>query len=829
MTLVYLAAAWAMGIWLARWAWDAGWIHCTRPTMLAWGGALGALMLLWLSARRLSPQQRATRGKLAVACLLAALLGAARYQLAPFTPCWGPHDVAFYNGSLEQPAWVTLSGVVQQPPEPRDTRLRVRVEADTLLRRGETQAVQGAVLLTVPAAPGVQQGDRLRVYGRLEAPPVFSGFDYREYLARRGVHSMVQQPEVTLLQHNAGARFWRVLYGVRSASQQIIARLLPEPEAALLTGILLGVESGIDPALYDQFNRTGTSHIIVISGFNISIIARIMTALLGRVVGQKRAFAPVVMGIVLYVLLVGADAAVLRAGLMGILVVWAAYLQRQSTAAVSLFVAGAAMTALNPLTLWDVGFQLSFMATLSLILFATPMTTRFEAAATPRLPAAAARWLIPFVNDALIVTLAATILTLPLMAYYFGRISLVSPLTNLLVLPVQPSVMIWGGAAVLTGLVADHLPVVGGVMWQGARAVALIPWLCLHWTVAVVQLLARLPFAATALHSGVIGLWGSFALIAALALSGKPRLPLLGNRLHRLRGVLGSSRLAGLLTSGLLVGSLLLALVWRSQPDGLLHVWFLGDGQTRGEAVLIVTPDGQQVLVDGGYSPTALHSALGRHIPFYDRDLELVVLTHSADERSGGLVGLTGRYRVQRVMQAPFPYPSANYESWLRELRAAAVPVTAAEAGTRLLLGHGIALDVLAPPAEPVLGRDGELNPAPNSVVLRLSWGETSFLLLGDTPAAMQDQWAASGLIAPATVVKLAQAGRAEGLSTALLAAAQPTHAVVFVQADDRFRTLAGPVETTWLMQVGEDGWHRTDLAGAVELVSDGHTVWLGR
>lgn len=561
----------------------------------------------------------------------------------------------------------------------------------------------------------------------------------------------------------------------------------------------------------------------MIFGFNITVIAGMMTAIFARLLGPKRAFLPVVASIVLYVLLVGADAVVMRAGLMGILVVWATYLGRQSTAAVSLFAAGLVMTLANPLTLWDVGFQLSFVATLSLILFSAPMTRRFEAAVRQRLPAGIAPTLIGFLNDALIVTLAATLLTLPLIAYYFGRVSIVSPLTNLLVLPAQPPVMIWGGLAVIAGLPAALHPALDAALWPVARVLAVIPWLALHWTVRVVQVLAALPFASAEVNLGVAGLWAYFALIGLLALSSRPSLPLVGGVLPRLKGALSSSRLTTITASLLLVTGSLLFLALRSQPDGRLHVHFLE--MERGEAVLIVTPDGQQVLIDGGHSPTALLGTLGQHIPFYDRALELVALTHAGDERIGGLVELPERFTVQQALQAPFPYPSTAYESWLRELRAAGVPAAAAETGTRVLLGHGIALDVLHPGPDAALNNAGELNLNDNSLVLRLSWGDTSFLLLGDASRAVQDELAASGLIQPATVVKLPQGGRQSGFSQALLDAAQPQQAVVFVQRDDRFRQLAAPVEAAWQAVVAEGGWHRTDLAGTVTCASDGQRV----
>jgi competence protein ComEC len=823
MALVYLAVAWTVGIWLARWLWSLGLFGCAAPAAWLWAGAL-AVSLVGLIAARRRPAWRLPAGM-----LLILLLGALRFQLSPFAPCFSPADLAFHNGSAERPVRATVTGLVLRPPEDRDTRLRVLIAAESLAlgQDDEPRPVRGRALFTVDRYPGLRQGDRVTVRGSLETPPVFEDFDYQEYLARRSVHTLIQQPEARVLSHDNGSPFWRALYRVRAEAQALIARLLPEPEAGLLTGILLGVESGIDPALYDQFNRTGVSHIIVISGFNITIIAGLMTAIFARLLGPRRAFWPVAASIVLYVLLVGADAVVVRAGLMGILVVWATYLGRQSTAVVSLFAAGLAMTLANPLTLWDVGFQLSFVATLSLILFATPMTQRFEAAVRQRLPTGLAPTLLGFFNDALIVTLAATVLTLPLIAYYFGRISIVSPLTNLLVLPVQPPVMIWGGLAVIAGLPAALHPALEAVLWPLARALALIPWLALRWTVLVVERLAALPFASLEVQLNAVGLWSYFGLVGLLLLAGKPTLPLVGDRLRRAKSALSLSRLTTLSAGLLLVAGILLALGLRSQPDGQLHVTFLD--LERGEAALIVTPDGQQVLIDGGFSPTELLGALGRQMPFYDRTLELVVLTHAGDERVGGLVELAQRFEIEQVLQAPFPYPSTAYESWLRALRAEGIPIAAAETGGRVLLGHGIALDVLHPGPDPTLDQAGELRPEENSLALRLSWGDTSFLLLGDASQAIQDELAASGLIRPATVVKLPQGGRQAAFSPALLDAAQPQQAVVFVQRDDRFRQLAAPVEGAWKSVVGEAGWQRTDLAGTVSFSSDGRVVTVER
>lgn len=812
MALVYLAIAWSLGIWLARVGWSAGWMDCAKPALPAWI----AMLLLPLAGLLLGRRWSGVR--LPAVGLLLLLLGAWRYQAHPFEPCFSPQDLAFYNGSAAEPAWATVIGLVERPPEPRSAGQRVRIDAERLIvgQGQERRSVAGNALFTVDLQPALRYGDRVAATGWLETPPEFEDFSYKDYLARQGVHSMIQRPEVTLLGRDQGSLFWSALYGLRARAQEAIARLLPEPEAALLTGILLGVETGIPKDLYDQFNRTGTSHIIVISGFNITIIAGLMAAVFGRLMGKRRAFYAVVAGIAFYTLLVGAEAAVTRAAIMGGLCAWAAYLGRRSMALASLFAAGLVMTLLNPLALWDVGFQLSFMATLSLVLFATPLTQRFEAALAGRLPAGAGRTALNFLNDALIVTLAAQVLTLPLVAYYFGRVSLVSPLANLLVLPVQPYVMIWGGFAVLTGLPA-------GLLWPLARLLALIPWLALHWTVWVVQSLSALPFASIAVNVSLAALWGFYALLGVVMLSSRPSLPLIGALLPRVRGLLSSSASTTAAAAALLVVGALLALALGSLPDGKLHVHFLDVG--RGEAVLIETPDGQQALIDGGQDPTALLSALGQRMPFYDRQIELVVVTHPGDERVGGLTGLAERYRIAQVLQAPFPYASAAYESWLRTLQEHAVPVASAEAGARVDLGYGLTLDVLHPGPEPALTKAGELDVNSNSLALRLAWGDISFLLLGDASKAVQENLAASGLIQPASVVELPQGGKQAAFSQALLEAAQPQRAVVFTQRDDRFRDLSAPVEAAWVARVGAEGFQRTDLAGTVSFESDGHTI----
>ena len=183
----------------------------------------------------------------------------------------------------------------------------------------------------------------------------------------------MRRPYLELIESNQGNPFWAAMLTFKARASQTINRILAEPYASLLNGILLGIETGIPRGLYEAFNLTGTSHIIVISGSNISLIAGILLLLGQKLVGKRSAPPLAIVGILIYTFLVGADAAVSRAAVMGLVWVIAIWVGRPGLALNSLIFSGFVLTLLNPLILWDVGFQLSFIATLGLILVVPPL------------------------------------------------------------------------------------------------------------------------------------------------------------------------------------------------------------------------------------------------------------------------------------------------------------------------------------------------------------------------------------------------------------------------------------------------------------------------
>ncbi|MBM3149520.1 MAG: ComEC family competence protein [Chloroflexi bacterium] len=352
--------------------------------------------------------------------------------------------------------------------------------------------------------PQYAYGDELEISGLLETPPEFEDFSYRDYLAHRGIYSVLRRPQIKLLAHGQGSPVYAALLAFKERALSTIGAILPEPEASVLAGILLGVDHGIPKDLEEQFSITGTTHVLVISGYNIAFLAGILTAISHRLIGKRKATLFVLAGIAVYTILVGADAAVMRAAFMGGLYVLALHYGRQSHALISLMVAATLMTLLDPRTLWDVGFQLSFAATLGLILLVSPMQEGLESWLRKGLSETKVKQALNVLNDALIVTLAAQIMTTPIILYTFGRLSLVSPVTNFLILPPQPMLMIGGGIATLLGLV--WVPIGQVVGW--------IAWLFLTYTVRVVEITARIPFAAIDIQRpSLIVIWLYYGLL----------------------------------------------------------------------------------------------------------------------------------------------------------------------------------------------------------------------------------------------------------------------------------------------------------------------------
>jgi competence protein ComEC len=787
--LTRLGLAWIVGMALARWL-NLSWPSVALVTL----PAIGALLLY-----RQNYQAR-------LWAMLALSLAAGAFRFIFSQPALDETHIAFYNDS---PTPIKIIGLVVDEPDVRDYYINLRLRAESIERDHGTQPVEGLVLVRAPRYPQRFYGDRLAVAGKLETPPIFDNFSYKDYLARFGIHSMIRRPQIELIESNQGNPVWTALFGFKVRASQTINRILSEPYASLLNGILLGIETGIPRALYEDFNLTGTSHIIVISGSNIALIAGIFLLLGQRVFGKRFAPPLAMVGIIIYTFLVGADAAVSRAAFMGGLWVLSIWVGRPGMALNALFFSAIALTLLNPLILWDVGFQLSFMATLGLIVLVPPLERIIFGLLQRWLRTDQVGLVMALLSELLIVTLAAQIITGPLIVYHFGRLSLVSLLSNLLILPVQPPIMIFGGLATLAGM-----------LWLSlGQIIAWLVWLPLAWSVWVVELTVRLPYAS--LDLGSFPFWLLALMYAALAAglwwANRPveekqtrphfRLPQMGTVTTRLW------------LGGMGAVTLLIWLAVLELPDGRLHVAFLDVGQ--GDAVLVTMPDGRQMLVDGGPSATQLNWRLGQEMPFWDRTLELVVNTHPDADHLGGLVSLLDRYQLEQVLVTDIDGDSELYQQWEVELAEAQLAPNIGQAGMQLSFGRGVTATILNP-GPTTLGAD---EPNNHSIVLRLQMGRMSILLPGDIEAPVERNLVFAEAPLTATVLKSPHHGSATSSSEIFLEAVHPQIVVISVGEDNRF----GHPSAEVLERYAELGLTilRTDERGTIEFSTDGERLWV--
>jgi competence protein ComEC len=652
---------------------------------------------------------------------------------------------------------------------------------------GSRRAVQGRVLAYLPTGGEWHYGDRLRLWGELRTPPASEDFSYQAYLARQSVYSYMPYASASLLEQGSGNPFLQAVYAFRETGLGLIYQYLPDPEASLLAGIVLGVESGIPPDVDQAFKDTGTTHIIAISGFNITIVASLFAILFGRVLGPRRGAVAAVIAISLYTVMVGADAAVVRAAIMGGLSLFARQVGRRQHGLNSLGITAGLMLLFNPLLLWDVGFQLSFAATLGLIVYAGPWEQAFETWLTGRLSPGLARRLTGPFSEYVLLTLAAQLTTLPLILYHFGRLSLVSLPANIAILPAQPPVMVLGGLAVLSGAILRPIgQLLAYAVWPfTAYTIRVVEWFAL-WDGGVRSLGTVSPLAMAGMYLGLI-LLTAFWQPVRQAVS------------KNLRPLLVIAPLA-----------VITVLVWQSalsRPDGQLHLTMLDVG--NGEAFLIQTPEGRYVLVGGGESASRLANGLGRSLPLFQRQLDLLVVAGTQSSQLNALPVVLPRYVPSEVWWAgerENSRPARQLHAWLLQEQ---IPIGELIPGQVLDLGGGVEMRAVG------TNEDG--------AVLHLSWQEFSLLL---PLAGMGTFWESpeiSSINRTISVLLLANGGEVEANPQEWLTQTHPQLALVSVDALNR----GGLPDEETLQALSGTTLLRSDLNGSVELVTDGENLWV--
>ncbi len=332
---------------------------------------------------------------------------------------------------------VSVQGIVSSEPDARETNTNVVLETK-LIVQGDSSTILPEytnILVHVPSYPALQYGDEIIVAGKITIPksiataPGERTFDYPTYLAKDGIYYEMSFAKVGIVSHGKGNWLIEKLLRFKQILMGNIARVIPEPEASLGGGIVLGTKQSLGKDWIQKFRDSGLAHIVVLSGYNIAVVA--------SVIGRMVIFLPFTArllssaaGIILFALMVGGGATVLRATLMALVVILARAMGRESEALRILIFVGWLMVMINPMILlYDVSFQLSFFAALSLVLLAPNLEKYFLFIKNG------------VMREILVTTISTQIYVAPLLLYHMGTFSLVGLIANLFVLPTIPLAM----------------------------------------------------------------------------------------------------------------------------------------------------------------------------------------------------------------------------------------------------------------------------------------------------------------------------------------------------------------------------------------------------
>ena len=695
-----------------------------------------------------------------------------------------PFYITFYN---DRDYEILVTGTLAEPPDYRDTYTNLKIKVEAVDSGSGEMPAYGLILARIPPNQTYEYGERVRVRGKLETPPENEEFSYRDYLAREGVYSNMSIAEVTILPGNGGNFFFRQVYKLKAKLLENIYRIYHDPEASLLAGILLGVDTGLTRELQDAFKNTGTAHIIAISGFNIAIIAGIFFSIFKNIFGERLGAFFAILAIAFYTFLVGADAAVVRAALMGSISLLARQLGRRNAGMNALAIVALIMALFNPLVLWDVGFQLSFFATLGLILYAEPFSN-FTGNLLSKIFRHDISTFTQIINDNVILTFAAQLTTIPIMAYHFKRISLISFIANPFILPAQPAVMVLGGLAAFASL----------FIFPIGQLLAWIAWPFATYTIRMVELFDRVPNGSIYLKDSSI--WVVLAAYIALftVTFGWPTITEWFNaRKDSLRAAAVTAIFAFLFICTILL--------WRSTAsagDGQLHVTFLEVGSAN--AILVQTPKGRNVLINGGPSTSELSDELGRRLPFFTRKLDWLVVASTDEDELSALPRIVERYPPDNVLWSGNIQASYSAEQLDKFFAKEGIPVARAEAGQKLELDGDAFIEVVS-----VGGR--------GSVLLIEYKNFRALLPIGlnaDTYQSLENGKA----IDKVDVLLLADSGYAPSNPPEVIQNLNPQLVVLSVEAGDQ----DGLPDQEVLKALEGYSLLRTDRSGWVSVITDG-------
>ncbi len=704
------------------------------------------------------------RHALATALILFGFLlfGALRY-IQVVHPQGPFHLSKVSNAQLKEK--VEVEGTIVSSPETippgggwrRESRVRFLTHVQALTLDGVRYSTKsGARLSIVGPVQDYRYGHRIRGHFRLRRPRGYwnpRAFNYRRYAITHGFYLegwSRDQGDIEILDREGGSPILRGIFDLRKTMLERMDAAFPGVEGGMLKAIVLGDTSGLTAQVREAFLDSGTYHILVISGLHVGFLAGSLFFLSRAArIPLSAASLITVLGVVFYTLLTGGSPPIFRAALMMSLYLVALVVGRERDLANAVALAAFLLLLWNPLYLFDAGFQLTFVATGTILV----ALHRWDLSRFPRV----GRWILA----SLVASTAATLATGLLLAFHFNRVSLMGIMANLVMVPL-------GGILTAVGMAYSILLL---ILPKGIPLLQLGVSLLARGMISTASLFARVPLASIRLYTPT-----PLMMVTSYGLLGVILLPAV-----RRRGLLLG------VTTMLLVGQV----AWKLFPveQGGIEATFLDVGQ--GDAIFLALPGRRTMLVDGGGSLDDRFDIGERVVAPYlwnhwVRRLDVVALSHPQPDHIGGLRAVLKNFPVGEVWESGYPSTAPTYR-WLHDfVRKQGVPLRRITRGDRIPLGSEVVVTVLHPPKSFVIRRQGRTSALVNnnSLVLAIDHPQVRLLLTGDIEKEAEASLLGAGLVLQADLLKVPHHGSRGSSSGSFLRSVRPRWAVV--QAGDR-------------------------------------------
>lgn len=685
-------------------------------------------------------------------------------------------DLASSEGTIE------ITGAVREIPEFKYSRTKFSLDADKVKSSKKTIALNENVLVTLEGQADFAMGDRLSISGQIKKPPD----NQKNYLYHKHISAIVITSKEDIKKLKTTSLLVKLSkLATNNIDKAVRSSSASKDTAGLLIGMTLGNTNGMSTELQDSFRDNGLFHLVAVSGTNIGLIILFMVVILKSLGVTKRVQALIILPfLVVYSFATGLSASVLRASIMATILVFSWILRIKTDGISALFASLLLLVSIDTFLIYDIGFQLSFGATLGLFLF----YEKFRSLSI--LPAGT-------IGDGAALTISAQILILPLLAYYFNQLSIVSVFSNMATMPMVVPII---NLAALSGIFVNIIPFLSKILMEMA--------------VLVTDLLIFISYGFSSLNWSVVDIDSPspFQLIAfylfLLSLIFQPQFY---KRLYEKIVSTFNPQIAFFII--LVAATVYIWLPAQLWADKYLKTVYFDVGQA--DSSLLKSPEGATILVDGGSRDGPILRLLRKeHIA----RINLLIISHFEEDHAGGIVNVLKKYPVDYVLFSNAGSKKALFKEIAHHMKTANIDHSLAHRGQKWHL-KDLSVDIISPE------NNTDIQDLPNndgSLVARISYGKISFLYTGDIESTGQESLLEGDVSVKSSFLKVPHHGSADSANARFLEKVSPEVAVISVGRNNSYGH-PSKKELKCLLR-HKIKIHRTDKEGSVYVYSDKNT-----